>query len=356
MIFTPITEITPPYAFLVGVMALFWLRRVWREAQHGRRPRLAWAGAFAIFFLLLAPSLELPSLIGLSVALLVLAEWWQPAYTSTPSADSDQHWHPPVTSAWLSLAMGIFFIWQALVQVSWIDWNPQLIDLVLASGCLMILVGITNLLLGLVWSQRHPKTKQSSSSSFLLSEKLIPSQRAQDFDSVQNTSQYARKMKNSNPKTSPQTKIKRYIVDQFVWRWQTNQPLQPTVPEFGLTITHTGAKVTNETQRPLALIGWSPDNINAMLMFSDKNGKDIDILYAGQAAYLSLDFDFDSGFGFGIDSEAAEQGIRIWYCHPPTKKEQQQYQDKGEDLPPPTLRLFRANWRSAEDSQKRILN
>ena len=111
----------------------------------------------------------------------------------------------------------------------------------------------------------------------------------------------------------------------FALRWQT--PLVPEWPEFSVSLTGEGARLTNASPHSLRVAGWSPARTNAWLRLRTPEGQRLDILNAGQSAHLPL--------------HPHASGLRVWYTLP------------GESQQP---RLFRADWTPATAKTDRVLN
>lgn len=101
----------------------------------------------------------------------------------------------------------------------------------------------------------------------------------------------------------------------------------PEWPDLSVTLTERGARLVNVSGRPLRLAGWSPSGVNAWLRVRDEAGAPLNLLRAGQSAFLPL-------------SERAG-GVRVWYA-------------PGQQ--PDQPRLFRADWTPPARADGRVLN
>lgn len=256
----PITQLTPLYGLLIALVALHWLRRVQLEAQAARIPRLAWAAAFGVGFLLMAPTLENPLLIGIGAALLLLVDWWLPAYQRAPA-----NWRPERWLAACALVLGLVAVAMALLQVEFVDWSPESIDIVLSCGILTALVGLANLLVAHFLPQRIPKAVMW----------LPQNQLSQDF----------------------------------AWRWRTVLPSEGN--ELSVSLHEQWAELRNETDYTLYLLGWSPIGLsqvagprlglNVWLMPKNTQDQAVRQLVAGETLSLPI--------------PAEARGIKLWYRH-----------------------------------------
>lgn len=102
---------------------------------------------------------------------------------------------------------------------------------------------------------------------------------------------------------------------------------QPEWPDLSVTLTGHGARLVNVSGGPLRLAGWSPSGSNAWLRVRDEGGAPLNVLAAGQSAFLPLG--------------AREGGVRVWYLSGRRRRE---------------ARLFRADWTPRAYADGRVLN
>nr|WP_221269812.1 hypothetical protein [Deinococcus budaensis] len=105
------------------------------------------------------------------------------------------------------------------------------------------------------------------------------------------------------------------------------QVRQPEWPDLSVTLTGQGARLVNVSGGPLRLAGWSPSGSNAWLRVRDEGGAPLNVLAAGQSAFLPLG--------------AREGGVRVWYL--PARRRSE-------------ARLFRADWTPQAYADSRVLN
>ncbi|WP_027460033.1 hypothetical protein [Deinococcus murrayi] len=104
-------------------------------------------------------------------------------------------------------------------------------------------------------------------------------------------------------------------------------PVQvPPWPDLSLALTGSGAQLTNVSDGPLWLAGWSPSGTNAWLRVRDEGGVPLNVLPRGGHAYLPL--------------RGWERGVRVWYRREPG---------------PGPSQLFRADW-TPPGGGERVLN
>jgi len=101
----------------------------------------------------------------------------------------------------------------------------------------------------------------------------------------------------------------------------------PEWPDLSVTLTGRGARLVNVSGGPLRLAGWSPSGTNAWLRVRDEGGAPLNVLGAGQSAFLPL------GQRTG--------GVRVWYLSGSRRSEP---------------RLFRADWTPQAYADSRVLN
>lgn len=148
----PLSGLTGPYALALGLIALYWLLRVGREARLGSLPRVAWWAVPGLALLLLTPTLDVPALFGLGAAALLLAEFWPLPYRRAQGRPSP---------AWplVSLLIGA-----ALVFSAWQVPRPELLALVAALCAL--LAGVAGLLGAALYPARGAAPKASAPLNF----------------------------------------------------------------------------------------------------------------------------------------------------------------------------------------------
>ncbi|WP_424951825.1 hypothetical protein [Deinococcus sp.] len=81
-----LTTLSLPYLLALFALTVQWLLSVWRQAQAGRRPRLAYLAAPGLAALLAAPLVQADPLFGLGAALLLIAAYAGGAYTPAPAS------------------------------------------------------------------------------------------------------------------------------------------------------------------------------------------------------------------------------------------------------------------------------
>ncbi|MDL2345807.1 hypothetical protein QOL99_16875, partial [Deinococcus sp. MIMF12] len=100
----------------------------------------------------------------------------------------------------------------------------------------------------------------------------------------------------------------------------------PEWPDLSLALTGRGARLTNVSDGPLWLAGWSPSGTNAWLRVRDDGGAPLNLLPSGGQATLPL--------------RGWERGVRVWYVREAGSGPSQ---------------LFRADW-TPPDAGERVLN
>ena len=264
---TGLPGVTWLYALALGALAVFWWVRVAREARRGRAPRQAWWFVPGLLALLLAGPTELPALFGIGAALLLLAEYWPLAYARPrKQAVKGATRRPGLSWPLVGLVVALFLLSSALLT-----GTVNLPTVLVVVGGLV--AGVGGLLSAALWP-RPVRTLNEPG---------------------------------------------------FEVRWQT--PLVPEWPEFSLALTEGGVQLTNASPQPLRVAGWSPAHANAWLRLRSAEGSRINVLPAGQSAYLPL--------------HPHESGLRVWYTLP------------GDPQQP---RLFRADWTPAAAQADRVLN
>lgn len=79
-----LTTLSWPYMLALFALSVQWLLAVWRQAQVGRRPALAYLAAPGLAALLAAPLTQADPLFGLGAALLLIAAYAGAAYRAAP--------------------------------------------------------------------------------------------------------------------------------------------------------------------------------------------------------------------------------------------------------------------------------
>ncbi|MDV6374747.1 hypothetical protein [Deinococcus arenicola] len=222
----PVVQDNSLYAVMIAVIAVYWALRVAREARLGYLPRVAWWALPGLALLLLTPVLDVPALLGIGAAFLLLAEFWPDAYRRSPSRP---------LSAWplVSVLTGAALTW-SVIQAG----QPEPVAVVAALGAL--LAGVVGLL-GVVF---YPKTGATAGGVAV------------------------------RPSLNFQT------------RW--HRALTPEWPDLSVTLSEQGAHLKNISKRPVRLAGWSPAGINAWYHVRDPDGRVMAELRAGQEALLPL--------------------------------------------------------------------
>lgn len=254
--------VTPLYALCLALIAGHWLWRVGREARFRHVPRVAWWAVPGWGALLLAPLLEVPALFGLGAAALLLAEYWPGAYRPARTRPGAA-W--PLVGAVLGFAVLALLAAQGAGPVR--DVAPSL-----AAALGLGLAGAGGLL--------------------------------------------ARALFRSLPPARPAPGLE--------VRFSPAQP--PEWPDLSLALTGRGARLTNVSDGPLWLAGWSPSGTNAWLRVRDEGGAPLNLLPSGGQATLPL--------------RGGERGVRVWYVRDPGSGPSQ---------------LFRADW-TPPGAGERVLN
>lgn len=149
---TPLTEITGPYAVVLGLIALYWLLRVGREARLGYLPGVAWWAVPGLALLLLTPTLDVPALFGLGAAALLLAEFWPLPYRRAPRRPSPA-W--PLVSVLIGVALAF-----SILQVQ----RPE--PLAFVAALCALLAGMAGLLGAALYPARGAASKASAALNF----------------------------------------------------------------------------------------------------------------------------------------------------------------------------------------------
>ncbi|MBB6016724.1 hypothetical protein ACFP9V_17060 [Deinococcus radiopugnans] len=149
---TPLTEITGPYALVLGLIALYWLLRVGREARLGYLPGVAWWAVPGLALLLLTPTLDVPALFGLGAAALLLAEFWPLPYRRAPRRPSPA-W--PLVSVLIGVALAF-----SILQVQ----RPE--PLAFVAALCALLAGMAGLLGAALYPARGAAPKASATLNF----------------------------------------------------------------------------------------------------------------------------------------------------------------------------------------------
>lgn len=97
-----LTTLSLPYLLALFGLTVQWLLAVWRQAQIGRRPVLAYLAAPGLAALVAAPLLQADPLFGLGAALLLIAAYAGGAYRLAPP---DHHRLALRRGRWLFLAL-----------------------------------------------------------------------------------------------------------------------------------------------------------------------------------------------------------------------------------------------------------
>ncbi len=223
---TPITEITLPFALALGLIALYWLLRVAREARLGYLPRVAWWALPGLALLLLTPVLDVPALFGIGAAALLLAEFWPLPYRRAATRPSP---------AWpLVGVLSAVALMAAVLNAP----TPQPLAFGAALGAL--LAGAAGLLGVALYPVRETGRAAAGRSSTL----------------------------------------------NFQARW--HRTVTPEWPDLSVTLSERGAHLKNISRRPLLLAGWSPAGINAWYRVRGPDGRVLAELRAGQEALLPM--------------------------------------------------------------------
>lgn len=221
-------------ALCVALIAAQWLWRVGREARLGFTPGVAWWAVPGLMCLLLAAILDVPALFGVGAALLLLAEFWPPAYRR-PRSRPDPAW--PAVGAVLSLVAVVGVLRREALGAPGGGAGPQPVLLTLLLGLSVASAA------GLLGALRFPKAATRPALGFQA-------------------------------------------------RW--NRTLTPDWPELNVTLSERGAHLRNVSRTPLRLAGWSPAGMNAWYRVRDEQGRVLAELAAGQVALLPVT-PFDSG-------------------------------------------------------------
>lgn len=254
--------VTPLYAFALALVAGYWLWRMGREARFRHEPRVAWWAVPGWAALLLAPLLEVPALFGLGAAALLLAEYWPGAYRPTRTRPGGS-W--PLVGTLLGLALLALLAAQGGGRV-----RDVAVPLTAALG--LGLAGAGGLIARALFRPLPP----------------------------------ARRLPGLEVRFGPTG--------------------HPEWPDLSLTLTGRGARLTNVSDGPLWLAGWSPSGTNAWLRVRDEGGAPLNVLPSGGHAYLPL--------------RGWERGVRVWYVREPG---------------PGPSQLFRADW-TPPGGGERVLN
>lgn len=111
----------------------------------------------------------------------------------------------------------------------------------------------------------------------------------------------------------------------FETRWKA--AVTPEWPDLSVSLSPRGAHLKNLSRGTLRVAGWSPAGVNAWYRLRGEDGRAMNVLQAGQVAFLPLD--------------EQDRGVRVWYA--PERARAATY-------------LFRADWTPPARAAQRVLN
>lgn len=111
----------------------------------------------------------------------------------------------------------------------------------------------------------------------------------------------------------------------FEARWKAT--VTPEWPDLSVSLSPRGAHLKNVSRGALRVAGWSPAGVNAWYRVRGEDGRAMNVLQAGQVAFLPLD--------------EHDRGVRVWYAP-----------ERGRAA----TCLFRADWTPPARAAQRVLN